>query len=102
MVDGIATEPAPGPNDEISLGGQHPSQPSIMDFHFDKIMAGEPVVFNRSSTEEVAYTIGPARLMDEKKHSKNPGLRWIHLPFNSMVHTEASCAAFQLNKGDSY
>jgi len=84
----LGTEPNPSEHAVISTGGKHPFQPSIIDFHFRDIAAGKPVVINRSSVEDVAYNIGPTAIMKDEQGSINPDLRWIHMPFNSMVHTE--------------
>ncbi|KAF2452604.1 hypothetical protein BDY21DRAFT_358573 [Lineolata rhizophorae] len=82
----------PGPNATIITGGRHPSEPSIVDFHFPRVQAGNDLVVGRFPIRNV-ITEGPKALMATERASLNPDLRWVHIPFNSMQYAEATIAA---------
>ena len=82
----------PGKNATISLGGNHPYEPTIVDFHFEAIERNNPPFIGRFPVEEIIQP-GPKELMRELKEKEGmtveePDLRWVHLPFNSMQHAE--------------
>jgi hypothetical protein len=69
-----------------------PWQISIVDFYLDMIRRPEDLVLNRVSRDELikdeAATL--VSVIKEKPRSGRPGLRWVHLPWNSMQDAEVS------------
>lgn len=54
----LGTEPNPSEDAVISTGGEHPFQPSIVDFHFPDIAHGKPVVITVRQLRKLGMMLG--------------------------------------------
>lgn len=94
----MLTSPPPEPirnpekGDCISLGGNHPFEPSIIDFRFDQSTLDSILCSHQFDLKKI-LDFGPKPLMQKVRKENNqspmePELRWIHLPYNSMKDAE--------------
>jgi hypothetical protein len=83
--------PVPKNDDTISPLGAPPSQPAIVDFHFKDLQKnGNTPIVGRFPVDRILRDPGPKELMTREKMSSNPDIRWVHLPFNSMIYAQVS------------
>jgi hypothetical protein len=87
--------PVPEKGADFHVEGKHPFQPTILDFHRHVPEGGGEAVYGRFDIQEILDKPGPTALMNEVKRRLNkpgvdahPDLRWIHIPFNSMLYAE--------------